>query len=133
VSANAGRVEDQSIGAECFLVEEYMWLETERAIEIFVDVFGIRRNVDAEFFYESFPDGAVRGGTFNPIVAAKSQAKSVAPVKLVALGMAPEVIMIFKNEDACLFSSRLAKKMSSRESTDSAADYNQIVRFARIC
>ena len=77
-----------------------------------------------------------RGGEaprcFDILGAAQINQGAAFVLKLISLGMAAEVIVIFNDQDSCIRPSFLAKKMCGRESTDAATDDNEVVFFSGV-
>ena len=89
------------VGAERLAVEEHAAPQAERPIEITVRAF-VREShgIDAELFQKTVRNGTVRPWTVDLESSAVDQRQAAAELKLVALGMAAEVIMVVENEDA---------------------------------
>jgi hypothetical protein len=87
--------------------------------------------IDAQLAQEAAGDGAVRPRAVDLISAAIDQRQPAAELKLVALGMAAEIVMVVENEDTGVLAPR-AEEIRRREPADAAAHDHQIVAFADI-
>ncbi len=101
-------IHHQFVGAEGFLVEENLGTQAERAIEILVEIFRIRGNIDAQLLDHPLGDGAVGSGTLDRESAAKAEAESVVDAEFVALGVSAKVVVVVEDENAGLVAHRLA-------------------------
>ncbi len=90
------------------------------------------RRIDSEFLQQPVGHRTVRVGAVDQQRAAIQQLKPSAEVKLVAFGMASEIVVVFQNQDASRFSSLLAKEVGGRQTADASSDDHEIVCFPGI-
>ena len=90
----------------------------------------IRSKIDAQFLDQGFRHSTVRSRTFDGESPAVSKTELIAHAELISLGVATEVIVVVEDENARLRSGHFPEIMSSREATDSAPHYNQVISFA---
>ena len=117
-------VDYQFVGVKSFFVEKNIWGQSQRTVQIFRYVLGIRRNIDAQFLDEGLSYCTVGRRTFDGKSPTISETELIAYTKLIALGVATEVIVVVEDENARLRSGHFSKIMSSRKATDSSSDHN---------
>ena len=123
------RHDDQLVGAKSFLVEKDAAVEPERGIEIGVRAFfGQRHRIDAQRFQQAVGHGAVRPRAVDQQGAAVDELDPPIERKLVALGVAAEIVVVVEDEDAGVLVLRPIK-MRRREPADAAAHDDEVVVF----
>ena len=65
-------------------------------------------------------------------VPPKPRRNALSDVKLVALGVAAEIIVVFENKDACIVSRGFLVEVRCRQSADAATNDDQIVSLSGI-
>ena len=91
-----------------------------------------RCDIDAECAQKSSGNRAVGSRAIDVKCSAIYERKRVAEAKLIALGVAAEVIVIVENEHATSLRCLGAIKMRRGKPTDAAAHDNEIIFFARV-
>src|SRR6266576_1976173 len=124
-----GATDDEAIRSESFFVEEVSRLQTFVHFAVVVLFFELGR-LDSQFGKQAARFRAVRKRRFDGNRATVGKKHPTVDVKLVALGMTAEIIVVIENQDA---SGRIlfAAKIRGRQPAYAAARDHQIIGLAR--
>ena len=125
-------IDYEFVDTECLSVEKQFSAQTGRGIQGAVDVLGVRRYVYTKFLNHALSNRTVGGGAFDGEGTAKAQAEGVVQAELVALGVAPEVVVVVEDEDAGLATGGLAVEMRGREAADAPSNDDEVIGLTRL-
>src|SRR5262249_30723197 len=115
------------VGAERFLVEETRRAKigVQRLVERLVELLYI----DAEVVKHALGNVTVVAGAFDGLRSAVAKDEPAIHSKFIALGVSAEVVVIVENQNARIAAYLLTIKVRGRESADTAANDDEVVRF----
>src|SRR5258705_9479101 len=118
---------DKAIFSECFSIEKQC--RAQVAVKLLIVGFVESACVDAQIFQNTAGHVAVLSRTFNRLGSTIAKQHSAARLKLVALGMSAEIVVIVENENAAFLARLLLIKIGRGKAANAAPDDHQVVDF----
>src|SRR4029077_19331932 len=120
---------DGAVRSERFFVEEISVLQSARRKKLLIVVLLKALDFDSHVLEEAFGFGTVELGSRDRLRAAVADQQSPGGMKLVALGVPAKIVVIVENQHARLWSGLFTVEIGSRQTADSRADDDQIIRI----
>jgi hypothetical protein len=120
---------DQPVGAKMFLVEKGRGAQPGIGIGFITAVAG---QIDAKIGEQLFRGETIGKRRFNAHRAAIAKDGAAPVSKLVALGMAAEIVVIVDDQYLAIGAERLAVEIGGRQPGNAAPDDHQIIMFAAV-
>src|SRR5713226_62042 len=115
-----------------FFVEEHARAELQGRKQLLVEGLIELLYINTQLRQQVLGDLAVLGWTLDRLCSSVAQQLASARLKLIALGVPAEVVMIIQNQNARLWTRALAVKVRRRQPADSGSHHHQIVGLTGI-
>jgi hypothetical protein len=93
---------------------------------------GQRRRIDPQLVHQAARLFTVRKRRFDPARPSSADQESAVDVKLVALGVAAEIVVIVQDEDPRVLPGFLAEVVGRCQAADARANHHQVVHLSRV-
>ena len=103
-----------------------------RAIELFIDIAWIRRDIDSQLFHQGLGNDAIGFGTLNGKSPSIPQAKFAADAEFVSLGMPAKVVVVVQDQYSRLGPGNLTKKVGRGKPADPASHHHQVIDLSGV-
>ena len=124
------RARDETVPSERLAIKENLLLQSERAVKHVIVMRCVGRDIDAQILNHASGDWTIGSRALDRVCAAIAEQKCSVDIELVALGMAAEIIVVFENEHARLFTCGLMEKSRRRKPADTPSNHDQIISFS---